>query len=446
MKAKIKYLPVYEPFYMTSARYQLLYGGAGSGKSVAAAQKVLYRLGLPRHERCLAIRKGKVDLKDSVFEEIKNVIDDSDLDWKYHTTESPLYVKDKETGNDVIFRGLDDSKKIKSVSRPTFAWIEEMAEEGIDEDDFDQIDFRIRGENVVNPFVMGTFNPEDSRSWIRKRFPLLKESDNNRSEAFEEDDSFVMRTTFEDNPKRGEHYEKVMQRKEAAGGKFADVYVHGIWGNREQPDQLIKEGWATNAYKVGHQKGENCIGTDVARFGDDKTILLLMNGNGLETYQEYEKKDTSETTLYLRTFISDHSAKPGNVGIDTVGIGAGVYDQLKTFGIKAIEIKSGESPIEEKDSVFEFFDLRSQMWWHMREDLRNSNLCILEENQELIEELTTPKYEIRSGKKVKVESKKEIKKRLGRSTDISDAFVYANFMRKGLLKKKGSLRPTKVTL
>lgn len=434
MKAKIKYLPVYEPFYTTTSRYQLLYGGAGSGKSVAAAQKVLYRLALDRHERCLAIRKGKVDLKDSVFEEIKNVIADSNLEWKYHTTESPLYIKDKETGNDVIFRGLDDSKKIKSVSRPTFAWIEEMAEEGITEDDFDQIDFRIRGESLVNPFVMGTFNPEDSNSWIRKRFQLLKESDKTRAEAFEDDDVFVMRTTFLDNPKSGDHYEKVMARKEQAGGQFADVYVHGVWGNRDSPDQLIKEDWATKAYDREYRKGENRIGVDVARFGDDKTIFALMNGNGLQITKEYEKQDTSKVTLYLTTFINDNPAKEDNIGIDTVGIGAGVYDQLKTFGIEAIEIKSGEKQVEDKDSVFEFDDLRSQMWWMMREDLRKGNIAILQENQDLIEELTTPKYEIRSGKKVKVESKKDIKKRIGRSTDISDAFVYANFMRKDLLK------------
>lgn len=445
MKAEINYLPVYEPFYMTTARYQLLYGGAGSGKSVAAAQKVLYRLGLDRHERCLAIRKGKVDLKDSIFEEIKNVIKDSGLEWKYHTTESPLYIKDKETGNDVIFRGLDDSKKIKSVSRPTFAWIEEMAEEGIDEDDFDQIDFRIRGENVVNPFVIGTFNPEDSRSWIRRRFPILKQSDTNRAESFEEDDVFCMRTTFEDNPKSGDHYEKVMERKEAAGGQFADVYVHGIWGNRETPDQLIKESWVSQAYENKIKEGKSRLGVDVARFGDDKTVFVLMKGNAATNYQCYEKQDTSKTAMLLRTYANDNAVRPGSIGIDTVGVGAGVYDQLKTFGAKAIEIKSGASPVDEKDSVFEFYDLRSQMWWHMREDLRNKRIVIQIESQDLIEELTTPKYEIRSGKKIKVESKQDIKKRIGRSTDISDGLVYANFMRKELIGHSESLSPRKVT-
>ena len=65
------------------------------------------------------------------------------------------------------------------------------------------------------------------------------------------------------------------------------------------------------------------------------------------------------------------------------------------------------------------------MWWNAREMLRNGETAIDIQDSKLIQDLVTPKYKITADKMVDVESKDEIKKRIGRSTDYGDSFIYA---------------------
>jgi hypothetical protein len=74
------------------------------------------------------------------------------------------------------------------------------------------------------------------------------------------------------------------------------------------------------------------------------------------------------------------------------------------------------------------------MWWCAREDLRNNEIDI-PNDEELIADLTTPKWMIQGGK-IAVESKEKIKERLGRSPNKGDSFVYWNWVRKGRHKSK----------
>lgn len=125
---------------------------------------------------------------------------------------------------------------------------------------------------------------------------------------------------------------------------------------------------------------------------------------------------------------------PEKCGIDTVGLGAGVFDNMKEKGKKCREIISGKKPTKKLDS-YEFQNLRSQMWWQLRENVKNKDIHIPGDDEELLTDLTAPRYEIVGDKKIKVESKDGIKQRLGRSPDKGDAVVYANAMRSGILEK-----------
>ena len=65
------------------------------------------------------------------------------------------------------------------------------------------------------------------------------------------------------------------------------------------------------------------------------------------------------------------------------------------------------------------------MWWLFREALRRGEICIDVDDPRLIEDLTAPRYSVDGDKNLTVESKDEIRKRIGRSTDAGDAVVYA---------------------
>ena len=139
----------YYPLLYDKARYIVLYGGAGSGKSVFAAQRYIVKL--LESEKCnlLAVRKVSNTLRDSVFAELRKIIRKWKLDKLFDVKESDMRIR-CANGNEVLFRGLDDVEKLKSVTfvngELTDIWIEEASE--IEEDDFNQLDIRLRGYRI----------------------------------------------------------------------------------------------------------------------------------------------------------------------------------------------------------------------------------------------------------------------------------------------------------
>jgi phage terminase large subunit len=78
-------------------------------------------------------------------------------------TVSPLYIKNIISGSDIIFRGMDDPEKIKSISQPTRVWVEEATE--ISPEDFNQLDLRLRGKNKDLQISL-SFNPVSDQHFL----------------------------------------------------------------------------------------------------------------------------------------------------------------------------------------------------------------------------------------------------------------------------------------
>jgi hypothetical protein len=111
----------------------------------------------------------------------------------------------------------------------------------------------------------------------------------------------------------------------------------------------------------------------------------------------------------------------GSVGVDAVGVGAGVVDQLPD---QVVPVKAGSSPAEYRDrnTEYDFYNLRSQLWWTLREALKDYRLALPDPPSDLVEDLCAPRYDFRGkGLEVRVEPKDQIKKRIGRSPDFGDA-------------------------
>ena len=129
--------------------------------------------------------------------------------------------------------------------------------------------------------------------------------------------------------------------------------------------------------------------------------------------------------------MRDYQIPANYVGIDVVGIGAGVADYLKMQGYEVIEISGGAKPEETiYDEAFKPFNLRSQMYYELRKSLIAGEIGNLT-NESLKLELQAIKYEIYADKTLKVVSKDVIKKLLGRSPDMADALAYANWVKTG---------------
>lgn len=183
------------------------------------------------------------------------------------------------------------------------------------------------------------------------------------------------------------------------------------------------------------------IGADIARYGDDETIIAPRIGGKVFDLLTYSKQSTMETSgRILRAVDEFKSMYPQinrvKIKTDDDGLGAGVTDRLKEvvaqerLNYEIIPIQNGSSAIE-KDK---YYNKASEMWDVMREELDNNLSCYLQgkestiqlpNDDKLIKQLSNRKYSVDSKGKIQIESKKEMKKRMGESPDRADAVIYS---------------------
>ena len=209
----------------------------------------------------------------------------------------------------------------------------------------------------------------------------------------------------------------------------------------ERYKQFLDENGDINIEKI---PGERGLGVDVANSeAGDKAAFCHGKGNIAFRVEDFQCPDSNQLGHKIKILINQEKINIKYLGIDGVGVGAGTINTLKEYGIrdKSINLQGSAKP-EKTNKEENFNNLRSQMWWQAREDLRNG-VVGMPNDSGLIADLTVPKFEVRNGKIV-VESKEELKKRLGHSPNKGDAFVYWNWRRatKYLKKKtKAATRP-----
>ena len=200
----------YKDALKSQARYLILYGGSGAGKSEFIARKVVIRC-LQAPEKILVIRKYGTTLNQSVIATIKAILNDEGIPYKENRSERTIKILDSE----IIFTGLDDPEKMKSIKGITSVWVEEASE--INRDELIQIDLRLRGDTPSYKQIALTFNPVVGALWIK---------DFIQSKPAEE--IYSRRYTIADNPFIDAEYKKVLH--EIDDENYRRIYLHGEWG------------------------------------------------------------------------------------------------------------------------------------------------------------------------------------------------------------------------
>lgn len=176
MKVNIKiskkvFNDVYLPYLDNEDRYLIFYGGGSSGKSYFIAQKLIYHMIHPKRFNLLVVRQTADTNRRSTFPLLKQVISHWNLAQHFKINESDMRIKCKLTGNEIVFAGLDDVEKIKSITfengELTRVWVEEATE--CKEEDINQLKVRLRGGTSKKQMIL-SFNPINIQHWIKRHF------------------------------------------------------------------------------------------------------------------------------------------------------------------------------------------------------------------------------------------------------------------------------------
>lgn len=141
--------------------------------------------------------------------------------WKiihfFNINKSEMTITYKYTNSTIIFLGVDDVEKLKSIAGVTSVFVEEATE--LTADEFTQIDLRLRGETQYYKQIMLAFNPISTSNWVKKHwFDEIKE------------DSLVVKTTYLDNNYIDEQYKSVLDGLKATNYDLYKVYALGEFG------------------------------------------------------------------------------------------------------------------------------------------------------------------------------------------------------------------------
>lgn len=225
--ANIGYGERYGSYFQAKNRYCFLWGGSGSGKSYAAAQKHIIRITTEPGHRILVVRKVAKTLRSSVYQLLNDLISTYNLTPFFAINKSEMRFTYLPNGNEIICAGLDDVEKLKSIQGITTIWFEE-ATEGLP-DDVDQLDLRMRGETAHYKQLTLTFNPISVNHWLKERIDISGK------------DAYLLRTTYLDNPFIDADYKAVLDQKAAVNPNYARIYRDGEWGLPE-----AERPWAYN--------------------------------------------------------------------------------------------------------------------------------------------------------------------------------------------------------
>lgn len=207
---------VFLPLFFVRSRWLVLMGGGGSGKSNFAARKVVERCVGEAGHRILVTRKYFNSLRLSCYALLCDEIQTYYPDCGAVMTVSPMRIT-FPNGSVILFAGLDDVEKLKSIHHITSVWVEEASE--CLERDVDQLNIRLRDESPYYKQIIVTFNPVSVTHWLKARF-------------FDRTAGNVVtsRTTYRDNRFLPAEYGEELERYREIDPYYYAVYCLGEWG------------------------------------------------------------------------------------------------------------------------------------------------------------------------------------------------------------------------
>jgi len=416
-----------------AARYKILAGGRGSGKSWAIA-RIFVEIARHGEFRFLCCREFQGSIADSVIQLISDTIDRHGYTAEFEVQKQ--YIRHIRTNSLFMFYGLKNNiSKIKSLEGISFVWCEEA--EAITAESWDVLIPTIRKENSE---IWISFNPKNILDATYQRFVIDPPSD-----------CVNIKANYFDNP----HFPEVLRLEmEECKKRDYDLYRH-IWLGEPVADSefaIIKPAWieaAVDAHiKLGFAaEGKRIAGYDVADGGPDSNAIVYRHGSVVMDCVEWRGEDIIYSADRAYQYSLDNNID--RLVYDSIGMGSGTKAQFKRkdgkvqcigFNAGGAVHKPENSYIDGKKNKDMFANVKAQAWWAARDRFYNTwrainhgdkfpvdDLISLSSDMKDLEylkaELSRPQVDYDKNGRVMVESKKDMKKRGIPSPNKGDAFI-----------------------
>lgn len=321
----------YIPYLNRDEKFQVFYGGAGSGKSYFIVQNLLLRL-LSQKQKLMVVRQTYSTHRDSTFAEFKTALDKFGIIDLCKISKTTLDIE-LPNGSTIIFKGADEESKLLSISGVSITWIEEATE--ISKEIFDQLVLRMRGGSLKKHMFL-SFNPISATHWLKAEF-----FDNPR------DDSFICHTNYKHNRFLEEEYiENLLEMKERNPVKF-DVYALGKWGTT---GKQVYENWEEadfDRYSLlkNNITLQSAIGVDFGYVADPSVLIATL-------------VDIENRKIYIFDEMYEHGLLNNEIASEIIAKGYGreriiadsaekkSIDEIKGYGVPRMEpAKKGNGSI-----------------------------------------------------------------------------------------------------
>jgi phage terminase large subunit len=325
--------------YLYNYIYRILifFGGSSSGKSNFVAMRNIINL-LRGGRNYLVCRKVGATIKNTVFAEYKKAIYRLNVDKYIHINESDFSFT-TINGYKMLFKGLDDIEKVKSLTFEKGILTDIHVEEATDitEKDFNQLQLRLRGKysaevegirQEIKKQIVLTFNPINISHWIKTR--LFDYPDENIN---------ILKTTYKDNKFLTEDDIKIIESYKTKDLYYYNVYALGEWGSL---GGLVYTNWKVeDLSEIENEFNHYYYGLDFGYVNPAAIAKMSLKENKIYIFDEYYEVEKTNKELAAgaekiagKNYIFCDSSDPKSI------------KELRIYGLNALAVKKGKDSVK----------------------------------------------------------------------------------------------------
>ena len=270
-----------------------------------------------------------------------------------------------------------------------------------------RIRYKLDQYNLI-PKMLLTCNP--AKNWVYSEF--YRPSKTNTLPIYRK----FIQSLVDDNEYVSIHYKGQLEKLDRLS---KERLLFGNWEYDASEDNLIEYNSILNLFSQKGIEGQKYITCDVARFGNDKSVVMLWSGKTVTKIKTFETNTITDLSEYIKTLQQKEAVSLNNIIVDEDGVGGGVKDILRCKGFV-----NNSKPIKNEN----YQNLKTQCYYKLADEINKGQIGINTDNitqkNHIIEELEQIRSkDMDKDNKLQIIQKDIVKNILGRSPDYSDAMM-----------------------